>query len=206
MAYPTAPEWKMNITTEDIIYPFADETKTIYRKKTVELEFPAESRTTGTVIVEIQIDKNGVKVERTLTDKEMTVEQFEAFKEWSDSTYKAQVRSFVHDQRRAVTRVDVLEDCPAIAHYDKHIGDEDEDEDDYRTVENALRILENMELTDVQRRRFEMATKGLTTREIAEAEGIAQPCVVRTLAAVTKKKEKYFSKEAAKQGIKTAKK
>ncbi len=206
MAYPIDPEWKMNITTEDIVYPFADDSKTIYRKQTVEFEFPAGDKETGSVIVEIHVDKNGIKIERTLSDREMTLAQFDTYKEWSDDTYKEQVRSYVHDQRRVITRIDTLEDAPTIAHYDKHIGDEDEEENDYRTVENALRILECAKLTKTQRRRFEMAVKGLTTREIATAEECAQPSVIESLSAVEKKIKKYFSKIDPKHPIKTAKK
>ena len=81
MAYPIDPEWRLNITTEDIVYPFADCTKTVYRKKTIELKAATGITTTVTVISEIKYQKNGSKTERTLTDAEFSVEQFEAMLE-----------------------------------------------------------------------------------------------------------------------------
>lgn len=121
-AYPIDPEWRMNITTEDIVYPFVDCTKTVYRKKTIELKAASGITTTVTAISEIKYQKNGAKAERTLSDAEFSVAQFEAMKEWSDAEYKKQVRSYVQDNRKSVARVDDLEDCPAIAFYEKLIG------------------------------------------------------------------------------------
>lgn len=196
MAYPIDPEWRMNITTEDIVYPFADCTKTVYRKKTIELKAANGITTTVAVISEIKYQKNGSKTERTLTDAEFTVEQFEAMKEWSDAEYKKQVRSYVNSNRKSVARVDDLEDCPAIAFYEKFAGEEDDDgEDDYRTVENAFRILDAMKLTEVQKRRF-MARHidGMSLREIAEKEKTHFMAVQESLQAAEKKRKKIISK------------
>lgn len=193
MAYPIDPEWRMNITTEDIVYPFVDCTKTVYRKKTIELKATNGITTTVTAISEIKYQKNGTKTERTLTDAEFTVEQFDAMKEWSDAEYKKQVRSYVQDNRKNVARVDDLEDCPSVAFYEKFAGDE-EDEETYRTVENALRILDAMKLTEVQHRRLRKSIDGLSSYEIAESEGVRHQSVLETLNAVEKKRKKVFSK------------
>ena len=196
MAYPIDPEWRLNITTEDIVYPFVDCTKTVYRKKTIELKATSGITTTVTAISEIKHQKNGSKTERTLSDAEFSVEQFEAMKEWSDAEYKKQVRSYVQANRKSVARVDDLEDCPSIAFYEKFAGDEDEtDEDDYRTVENALWILDAMKLTDVQKRRF-MAKHidGMSLREIAEKEQAHFMAVQESLQAAEKKRKKIISK------------
>lgn len=196
MAYPIDPEWRMNITTEDIVYPFADCTKTVYRKKTIELKAATGITTTVTVISEIKYQKNGAKTERILTDAEFTVEQFEAMKEWSDAEYKTQVRSYVNNKRKCVARVEDLEDNPAIAVFEKFAGDEDEvSEESYRTVENALRILEAMKLTEVQKRRF-MAKHidGMSLREIAEKEKAHFMAVQESLQAAEKKRKKIISK------------
>ena len=211
MAYPIDPEWKMNITTEDIVYPFVDCTKTVYRKKTIELKAASGITTTVTAISEIKYQKNGTKTERTLTNDELTVEQFEAMKEWSDAEYKKQVRSYVNNNRKSVARVDDLEDCPSIAFYEKFAGDEDDEgEDDYRTVENAFRILEELKLTDNQYRRFlEKHYHGRTSYEIGSEEGVAHNNVLKSIAQVERRLEKYFSKNfsgsAQKQGTKTPK-
>ena len=195
MAYPLDPEWRMNITTEDIVYPFADCTKTVYRKKTIELKAATGITTTVTVISEIKYQKTGAKTERILTDAEFTVEQFEAMKEWSDAEYKTQVRSYVKNKKKCVARVEDLEDNPAIAVFEKFAGDEDdESEEAYRTVENALKVLEEMRLTEKQRKRFNLTMKGLSTYEIAEMEGANQKSVWESLEAVEKKRKKIISK------------
>lgn len=196
MAYPLDPEWRMNITTEDIVYPFADCTKTVYRKKTIELKAATGITTTVTVISEIKYQKNGAKTERILTDAEFTVEQFEAMKEWSDAEYKTQVRSYVNNKRKCVARVEDLEDNPAIAVFEKFAGDEDEvSEESYRTVENALHILEAMKLTDVQKRRFVAKhIDGMSLREIAEKEKAHFMAVQESLQAAEKKRKKIISK------------
>lgn len=211
MAYPIDPEWRMNITTEDIVYPFSDCTKTVYRKKTIELKAANGITTTVTAISEIKYQKNGTKTERTLTDAEFTVEQFDAMKEWSDAEYKKQVRSYVNSNRKSVARVDDLEDCPSIAFYEKFAGEEDDDgEDDYRTVENAFRILDAMKLTEVQKRRF-MARHidGMSLREIAEKEKAHFMAVQESLQAAEKKRKKIisknFSEKAQKHPYKTPK-
>ena len=196
MAYPLDPEWRMNITSEDIVYPFADCTKTVYRKKTIDLKAATGITTTVTVISEIKYQKNGAKTERILTDAEFTVEQFEAMKEWSDAEYKTQVRSYVNNKRKCVARVEDLEDNPAIAVFEKFAGDEDEvSEESYRTVENALHILEAMKLTDVQKRRFVAKhIDGMSLREIAEKEKAHFMAVQESLQAAEKKRKKIISK------------
>lgn len=196
MAYPIDPEWRMNITTEDIVYPFADCTKTVYRKKTIELKAASGITTTVTAISEIRYQKNGSKTERTLTDAEFTVEQFEAMKEWSDAEYKKQVRSYVNNNRKRVARVEDLEDSLAIATYEKFAGDEeDEVKDDYRTIDNAFRVLEELKLTDAQRRRY-LANHfdDLSTEVIAKRENVNQNAIWKSINQVEKKKEKYFKK------------
>lgn len=211
MAYPIDPEWRMNITTEDIVYPFADCTKTVYRKKTIELKAANGITTTVTAISEIKYQKNGTKTERTLTDAEFSVEQFDAMKEWSDAEYKKQVRSYVNSNRKSVARVDDLEDCPSIAFYEKFAGEEDDDgEDDYRTVENAFRILDAMKLTEVQKRRFiARHIDGMSLREIAEKEKAHFMAVQESLQAAEKKRKKIisknFSEKAQKHPYKTPK-
>lgn len=196
MAYPIDPEWRMNITTEDIVYPFVDCTKTVYRKKTIELKAASGITTTVTAISEIKYQKNGAKAERTLSDAEFSVAQFEAMKEWSDAEYRKQIRSYVQDNRKSVARVDDLEDCPSIAFYEKFAGDEEDvDEDEFRTVENALRILDEMKLTEKQRKRFELMLSGLSTYEISKMEKSNQKSVWECLEAVEKKRKKIISKK-----------
>lgn len=193
MAFPIDPEWKLNITTEDIVYPFADCTKTVYRKQTIKLKMANGITTAVTAISEIKYQRDGSKTERMLSDAEFSVEQFDATKEWSDAEYKKQVRSYVNSNRKCVTRVDDLLDCPSIAVYEKFAGDE-EDEETHRTAENALRIIEAMKLTDVQHRRLRKSIDGLSSYEIAESEGVRHQSVLETLNAVEKKRQKVFSK------------
>lgn len=49
--------------------------------------------------------------------------------------------------------------------------------DDFRTVENTMKVLDSC-LTKIQKKRYILSrAKGLSTREIAEKEGVAQRTV-----------------------------
>lgn len=205
MALPSYSEWKLNITTEDIVYPFADDSRTTYRKKTIELVSEAGETETATVITEIIFDGKKTISERTLSESEFSVEQFEALKAWSDDNYKMQERSFVNYHRKAVAQVEDWENTLAAAVFEKFAGDEEETtQDDIRTVENALRILEEMRLTETQKRRFfARYVENQSVREIAEKEGAHFTTVYESLKSVEKKRKRIVSKKFSKSAENT---
>ena len=77
--------------------------------------------------------------------------------------------------------------------------------DDYRTLDNAMKILDSC-LTKIQKKRYILSrAKGLSTREIAEKEGVSQRTVQDSLELAERKikifqenPEKYLSKPSKK--------
>ena len=77
--------------------------------------------------------------------------------------------------------------------------------EDYRTLENAMKVLDSC-LTKIQKKRYITSrAKGLSTREIAEKEGVSQRTVQDSLELAERKikifqenPEKYLSKPSKK--------
>ena len=181
MAFRRNSDWRLNKGTDDIVYSFLDGTTKRFRK----INDQVYEVTEGTI---------PCKTITMLPTDEITAEQFDELKRWSDENYQTEDRYEVHHSRGQVPLELVENTIEASAGF---LLDE-ENSEDFRTLEKALLILDALKLTDVQRRRFEMAVNGLTTREIAAAEGCSQPCIVESLAAVEKKIKKYFLKHPIK--------
>ena len=80
-----------------------------------------------------------------------------------------------------------------------------EGEEDYRTIENAMNLLDEL-LNEKQKKWFLMSYRdGLSDREISRREGVAQTTVSRGLT-VIEKKIKNFSEKAQKYAPKGPKK
>ena len=81
----------------------------------------------------------------------------------------------------------------------------DAEVEDYRTLENAMKVLDSC-LTKIQKKRYILSrAKGLSTREIAEKEGVSQRTVQDSLELAERKikifqetPEKYLSKPSKK--------
>ncbi len=189
MAYRRNSDWSLNKGTDDIVYSFLDGTTKRFRKIDGRVYEVTESAITCKTTT------------MTPTD-EISAKQFDELKRWSDENYQAEDRYEVHHSRGQVPLELVENTMEASAGF---LLEEEKDED-FRTLENALLILDALKLTDAQRRRFEMAVRGMTTREIAAAEECSQPCIVESLAAVEKKIKNYFLKSPQKHPIKTSKK
>ena len=180
MAYRRDSDWSLNKNTPDLVYRFLDGTTKRYRK------------INGQIYEVVLRGKQCIAV-ILVPEDEMSVAQFDELKSWSDDNYQRDDNSEVHNSRGQVD----LEAVPF---------EKEEEPEEFRTLENALRIIAALNLTETQRRRFLMHVRGLTTREIAAIENVEQPAIVQSLTAVRKKKEKYFSKMASKHLIKTRKK
>lgn len=191
MAFRRNSDWSLNKGTDDIVYSFLDGTTKRFRK--------IDGR-----VYEVTEGKLACKTTTIIPTDEITAEQFDELKRWSDENYQAEDRYEVHHSRGQVP-LELIENTIEAA--TGFLLDEEKDTaEDFRTLENALLILNALQLTDAQRRRFQMAVRGMTTREIAAAEECSQPCIIESLAAVEKKLQKYFLKNHQKHPIKTPKK
>lgn len=188
MAYRRDSDWSLNKNTPDLVYRFLDGTTKRYRKSN------------GQIYEVVLRGKQCIAV-ILVPEDEMSVAQFDELKHWSDDDYQRDDNSEVHNSRGQVNLEAVANTLAASVPFEK-----EEEPEEFRTLENALRIVAALKLTETQRRRFLMHVRGLTTREIAAIENVEQPAIVQSLTAVKKKKEKYFSKLAAKHLIKTRKK
>ena len=108
---------------------------------------------------------------------------FERWKAFSDGDYHAREL----DGRRIVRDCLPLNEdiCGCVDDYF------DEAPPDSRTMENAMDILEQC-LTETQRRRYLLHNRdGLTTRQIAQAEGVSQHAIMTSLHESEKKLKKF---------------
>ena len=74
MAYRTGSDWSRNKKTNDLVYTFTDGSSKVYRK-------------IDDQIYEITTTEEDGMSTRLVIDTEMTVEQFDFFKTWSDENY-----------------------------------------------------------------------------------------------------------------------
>ena len=146
--------------------------------------------------------ETGSKVsERIVSDSEMKLSDFDTMKEVLTEETR---QEFNADW--SVTKLnvdfDILEKTDLFSVQsveDDYIERHDAGVEDYRTLENAMSILDAA-LNEKQKRWFLMAhSDGLSDREIARREGVAHTTVSRGMAVIGKKIKKYlrnFSAEA----------
>ncbi len=191
MAFRRNSDWSLNKGTDDIVYSFLDGTTKRFRK--------IDGR-----IYEVTEGKVSCKATVMRPTDEITAEQFDELKRWSDENYQAEDRYEVHHSRGQVPLELVENTIEAAAGF---LLDEEKDTaEDFRTLENALHILAQLNLSPAQRRRFELYVSGLTMREIAAQEDAAHQSVFESLQAVEKKLQKYFLKNPQKHPDKTPEK
>lgn len=178
MAFQRNSDWSLNKGSEDIVYSFLDGTSKRFRK------------IDGQVY---EITENAITCKTTtmIPTNELSTEQFDEIKRWSDKNYQTEDRYEVHHSRGRVPLEQVENTIKASV---EMIVDEEPEHEEYRTIENALRILEAMKLTETQRRRFEMYINGLSTYEIARIEGVDQKAVWFSIESIRNKRAKIFKK------------
>jgi hypothetical protein len=138
-------------------------------------------------------------VEVTLADflaenPSRTAEDFERLKAASDALYLKEDRATNAQTKRNVslTDSDAVELCTALSPETLVIYEPEE----ARAMEEKLALanLALSKLTKVQRRRFLLnRVHGLTTREIADAEGVAHQSVVESIMSAEKKIKKFLA-------------
>ncbi|MFQ9149649.1 MAG: sigma factor-like helix-turn-helix DNA-binding protein [Eubacteriales bacterium] len=152
--------------------------------------------------------ENGSKIsERIVSDSEMKLTDFDTMKEFLTEETR---NDFNADWNVTKLNVDIdkLENTDLLSVQsveDDYIELLDAEVEDYRTLENAMKVLDSC-LTKIQKKRYILSrAKGLSTREIAEKEGVSQRTVQDSLELAERKikifqenPEKYLSKPSKK--------
>ncbi len=172
MAFRRNSDWSLNKGTDDIVYSFLDGTTKRYRK--------IDGR-----IYEVTEGKIACKTTAIIPTDEITAEQFDELKRWSDENYQAEDRYEVHHSRGQVP----LELVENTLEASSSLEDES-----FHTLENALKILDDMGLTETQRRRFILHMQGLNTCEIAKLEGANQKTIWVSLREAEAKRKRALKK------------
>ena len=150
----------------------------------------------GVRLTEVTLNReNGSKVsERIVSDSEMKLTDFDTMKEFLTEETR---NDFNADWNVTKLNVDIdkLENTDLLSVQsveDDYIERHDADVEDYRTLENAMSVLDSA-LNEKQKRWFLMAhSDGLSDREIARREGVAHTTVSRGMAVIGKKIKKYL--------------
>ena len=167
---------KLQKDPDTIAYAHCDEIILIKREA-------AEDGSAVLVEITISIDTEKATSKRSILDSEMQLSDFDAMKKLlTDRT----TEEFNADWRITHRDVDLdkLEntDILCLPSVEDEYIEKFEGEEDYRTMENAMSIL-NECLTDTQRTRFiRNKYNKESTRKIAECEGVSQAAVSKSIA------------------------
>ena len=190
---------KLQKDPDTIAYAHCDEIILIKREA-------AEDGSAVLVEITINIDTEKATSKRSILDSEMQLSDFDATKKLlTDRT----TEEFNADWRITHRDVDLdkLEntDTLCLPSVEDEYIEKFEGEEDYRTIENAMNLLDEL-LNEKQKKWFLMSYRdGLSDREISRREGVAQTTVSRGLT-VIEKKIKNFSEKAQKYASKSPKK
>ena len=151
--------------------------------------------------------ENGNKIsERIISDSEMKLSDFDTMKEFLTEETR---REFNADWSATKLNVDfdILEktDLFSVQSVEDDYIERQNVADDFRTLDNAMKVLDSC-LTKIQKKRYILSrAKSLSTREIAEKEGVSQRTVQDSLELAERKikifrenPEKYLSKPSKK--------
>ena len=162
----------------------------------------------GILLTEVTLNpETGSKIsERIVSDSEMKLSDFDMMKEFlTEETRK----EFNADWSATKLNVDfdILEktDLFSTQSVEDDYIERQNVADDFRTLNNAMKVLDSC-LTKIQKQRYILSrAKGLSTREIAEKEGVSQRTVQDSLELAERKikifqerPEKYLSKPSKK--------
>ena len=185
MNYDNKSDYAINKNTDDIVYFFADGAEKRYRKENGKV-YQINTTTDGTI----------TKVE--LPTWEMSIDEFDRIKPISNSDYHEREKNDKRTTRENVSINKLLDtDCVADSSAeDKYIDylDSLNAPPETRTLKNAMTILDKC-LTETQKRRYiSHYQDGLSTREIAKKEGLAQRTIMDCLELTEKKINKFFGR------------
>ena len=162
----------------------------------------------GVRLTEVTLNpQNGSKIsERIIHESEMKLSDFDTMKEFLTEETR---REFNADWSATKLNVDfdILEktDLFSVQSVEDDYIERQNVADDFRTLDNAMKVLDSC-LTKIQKKRYILSrAKGLSTREIAEKEGVSQRTVQDSLELAERKikifrenPEKYLSKPSKK--------
>lgn len=174
MAYRTGSDWSRNKKTNDLVYTFTDGSSKVYRK-------------IDDQIYEITTTEEDGMSTRLVIDTEMTVEQFDFFKTWSDENYHITGNEEAYENKGKVDYDDVANTLQASVPITK---EPEYNPQPYRTRENALLIWKSLSLTPTQRRQYLKSYRGKNYRDIAAEESTSHTAVKKSVQAAKKKIEK----------------
>lgn len=192
MGFKFESDYKLNKNTKDIVYRYVTGEMDRYKK-----ELDASGKPTGRILL-IHTDTRGRESTRALSESEMTVEQFDQVKAFSDADYHKSEKGDVYKWIKAISLTG-LEDSPAIE-YSPSAEDEffrsyeigDDEAEEFRTMDNAMAIMDSC-LTKTQKRRFVAYYYDRKTMdEIASHEGVDRRAVGYSIAAANRKIKKFL--------------
>lgn len=155
-----------NKYTEDIVYSYSNGEEDRYRK-------------TEQGVLLIHKNKSGRTTERMLAEYEFPLIEFDRMKALSDEDYRERNKGDVLEHRNTVSLNDLEEMricSQEVSAEDEYLDivDEEDGEEDHRTFENAMAIMDAC-LSAKQKKRFmDYYYFGKTQEEIAEKEGVVQ--------------------------------
>ena len=151
--------------------------------------------------------ENGSKIsERNISNSEMKLSDFDTMKQLLTEETRQEFNADWSSTKLNVD-FDILEktDLFSVQSVEDDYIERQNVADDFRTLDNAMKVLDSC-LTKIQKKRYLMSrAKGLSTREIAEKEGVSQRTVQDFLELAERKMkifqenpEKYLSKPSKK--------
>lgn len=171
MPYKTDSDWAKNKKSPDIVYTFVDSEEVRYHKEN------------GHIYEIITTDKK-TRCTRRLPVGEMSIEEFDALKKFSDESLHDEDIGEIYAFRGRVPMEDVENTIAASTTI--------EGDPPCKTLEDAMRMVDALGLTPVQRRRFLLYCKGMSTYEIAEIEGVDQKAVWFSIEAAMNKRKNFL--------------
>ena len=176
-----------NKYTDDIVYPYNNGEEDRYRK-------------TENGVLHIHKSKKGRITERVLPEWEFPLSEFDRMKAISDEDYRKRNKGDVLEHRHTVSLTDLEETkicSQEVSAEDEYLNSLDEDdEEDFRTIENAMAIIDKC-LTDTQKRRFIMHYyDGLSCRDIATIDGVDWTSIRECISSSNNKIKKFLGKNA----------
>ena len=173
-----------NKYTDDIVYPYNNGEEDRYRK-------------TEKGVLHIHKSRKGRITERVLPEWEFPLSEFDRMKAISDEDYRERNKGDVLEYRHTVSLTDLEETkicSQEVSAEDEYLNSLDEDdEEDIRTIENAMAIMDACLTKRQKKRLIDYFYTGLTEEEIAAEEGVSQVAIHYSLIGANKKIKKYLS-------------
>lgn len=192
MSYRTNSDYSYNKKTDDIVYFYVNGEMDRYIK-----ELDDDGKLTGRIL-HVHKDSTGAMHTRVLDKSELTVEQFDMVKAFSDANYHETDNDDVCEMKNTVS-LSGLEECDAIecspsAENEFFAEMEDDEAENCRTMENAEIVMDACLTKKQKERYFAYFYEGKIQAQIAEREGVNQKDVCDSLKSANKKIKKFLGK------------